>query len=101
MSHHFVRSVGAAASILQLTVPTISLTAAQGFGPRSAAASTYRVVVVHDHLIDSTRLSASFTSPSPSKAGRRAGAAGPLRTPSRSTSRAATPFGSTCPRQDT
>ena len=64
MSHHFVRTVGAAASILQLTVPTISLTAAQGFGPRSAAASTYRVVVVHDHLIDSTRLSASFTASS-------------------------------------
>ena len=64
MSHHLARSVGAAASILQLTVPTISLTAAQGFGPRSAIASTYRIAVVHDRLADSTRLSASFTASS-------------------------------------
>ena len=64
MSHHLARSVGAAASILQLTVPTISLTAAQGFGPRSAAASTYRVAVVHDRLTDSTRLNASFVASS-------------------------------------
>jgi hypothetical protein len=64
MSHHLARSVGAAASILQLTVPTISLTAAQGFGPRLAAASTYRVAVVHDRLTDSTRLNASFVASS-------------------------------------
>jgi hypothetical protein len=64
MSHHLARSVGAAASILQLTVPTINLTAAQGFGPRSAIASTYRIAVVHDRLTDSTRLSASFTASS-------------------------------------
>ena len=64
MSHHLACSVGAAASILQLTVPTISLTATQGFGPRSAIASTYRIAVVHDRLTDSTRLSASFTASS-------------------------------------
>jgi hypothetical protein len=64
MSHHLARSVGAAASILQLSVPMISLTAAQGFGPRSAVASTYRIAVVHDRLTDSTRLSASFTASS-------------------------------------
>jgi hypothetical protein len=66
MSHHLAlaHSVGAVASILQLAVPMISLTAAQGFGPRSAIASTYRVTVVHDRLTDSTRLSASFTASS-------------------------------------
>ena len=64
MSHHLARSVGAAASLLQLAVPTISLTAAQGFGPRSAVANTYRMAVVHDRLTDSTRLSASFTASS-------------------------------------
>ena len=64
MSHHLARSVGAAASILQLTVPMISLTAAQGFGPTSAAARTYRVAVVHDRLTDSTRLNASFVASS-------------------------------------
>ena len=73
MSHHLARSVGAAASILQLTVPTINVTAAQGFGPRSAAASTYRVAVIHDRLTDSTRLNASFvTSSKPFGLGSRA-----------------------------
>jgi hypothetical protein len=66
MSHHLAlaHSVGAVASILQLAVPAISLTAAQGFGPRSAIASTYRVGVVHDRLTDSTRVNASFTASS-------------------------------------
>jgi hypothetical protein len=64
MSHHLARSVGAAASILQLALPTISLTAAQGFGPRSAVAKTYRIAVVHDRLTDTTRVNASFAASS-------------------------------------
>ncbi len=64
MSPYLALSVGAAASMLQFTAPMTSPAAAQGFGPRLAAASGYRVAVVHDRLTDSTRVSASFTASS-------------------------------------
>jgi hypothetical protein len=64
MSHHLALSIGAAASMLQLAFPTSSVLAVQGFGPRRMVANTYRVVVVHDRLTDTTRVSASFTASS-------------------------------------
>jgi hypothetical protein len=64
MLHHLVLSIGAAASMLQLALPMSSVVAAQGFGPRRAIANTYRVVVVHDRLTATTRVSASFTASS-------------------------------------
>jgi hypothetical protein len=60
MSPHLALSVGAAASLLHLAVPTSRVAAAQGFGPRSTAAHAYQVVVVHDRLTDTTRVSASL-----------------------------------------
>jgi hypothetical protein len=64
MLHHLALSIGTAASILQLALPMSSVVAAQGFGPRRAIANTYRVVVVHDRLTDTTRVTASFTASS-------------------------------------
>jgi hypothetical protein len=64
MSHHLARSIGAAATILQLAVPVRSLVAVQGFGPRRTAANAYQLVVIQDRLTDSTRVSASFTAAS-------------------------------------
>ena len=61
MSHHLAVSIAAAASMLQLAVPTSSVVAVQGFGPRGTAASAYRIAVVHDRLADSTRVSASLS----------------------------------------
>ena len=65
MSYHLALSIGAAASILQLSVPASNvLVAAQGFGPRRTAANAYGVAVTHDRLTDSTRVSASLTASS-------------------------------------
>ena len=64
MSPHFARSIGAAASMLQLAVPMSSVVAAQGSGPRRTAANAYRVAVVHDRVTDSTRVSTSLTASS-------------------------------------
>ena len=64
MSHHLALSIGAAASILQLGVPLSSLVAVQGFGPRRTAANAYQIVVVHDRVTDSSRVSAAFNATS-------------------------------------
>jgi hypothetical protein len=61
MSHHLALSVGAAASILQVAVPISSLVAVQGFGPRRTVANTYQLVVLHDRVTDSSRVTAAFT----------------------------------------
>ena len=60
MPHHLARSLGAAASMLQLAVPVAGPAVAQGFGPRSAAASAYQLVVIHDRVTDSSRVTAAF-----------------------------------------
>jgi hypothetical protein len=61
MPHHIASVIGAAASILQLTVPVTRLTAVQGFAPRSRIANEYQIAVIHDRLTDSSRLTAFFT----------------------------------------
>jgi hypothetical protein len=61
MPHHVAGFIGAAASIVQLTLPVTRLTAVQGFGPRSRIANEYQVAVIHDRLTDSSRLTAFFT----------------------------------------
>jgi len=62
--HHLARSLGAAASMLQLAVPVAGSAVAQGFGPRSAAAKAYQLVVIHDRGTDSSRVTAAFTASS-------------------------------------
>jgi hypothetical protein len=64
MLHHLARSLGAAASMLQLAVPVAGPAVAQGFGPRSRAASAYQLVVIHDRGTDSSRVTAAFTASS-------------------------------------
>ena len=64
MTHHLARSIGAAASMLQLAAPMNALSAAQGFGPRSTAANDYQLVVLHDRGTDSSRLTASLSASS-------------------------------------
>jgi hypothetical protein len=64
MLHHFALSLGAAASMLQLAVPVAGSAVAQGFGPRSAAAKGYQLVVIHDRGTDSSRVTAAFTASS-------------------------------------
>ena len=61
MPHHIASFIGAAASILKLTVPVTCLTAVQGFAPRSRIANEYQIAVIHDRLTDSSRLTAFFT----------------------------------------
>lgn len=61
MPHHIAGFIGATASIFQLAVPVTSLTAVQGFGPRSRIANTYQVTVIHDRLTDRSRVTAFFT----------------------------------------
>lgn len=60
MPHHIAGFIGATASIFQLAVPVTSLTAIQGFGPRSRIASTYQVTIIRDRLTDSSRVTAFF-----------------------------------------
>lgn len=62
--HHLARSLGAAASMLQLAVPVAGPAVAQGFGSRSAAAKAYQLVVMHDRGSDSSRVTAAFTASS-------------------------------------
>jgi hypothetical protein len=64
MSHHLARSLGAAASMLQLAVPVAAPAIAQGFGSRATAAKAYQLVVIHDRGTDSSRVTAAFTASS-------------------------------------
>jgi hypothetical protein len=61
MPHHIAGFIGAAASILQVAMPAARLAAVQGFGPRSRTASEYEVTVIHDRVVDSTRVTGFFT----------------------------------------
>ena len=61
MPHHIASLFGAAASILKLALVAPALTATQGFPLRSRVSEEYQVVLIHDRLTDSSRVTASFT----------------------------------------
>ncbi len=60
MSHHFARSIGVAASMVQVAMPAAG-SGLQRFGARSCEPEEYQVAIVRDRLTDSTRVVASFT----------------------------------------
>jgi hypothetical protein len=64
MSPHLALSLGAVASVLQLAAPLNGLADAQGFGPKSRAANGYQLVVIHDRITDSSRLTAALNATS-------------------------------------
>jgi hypothetical protein len=61
MFRHFARSIGAAASMLQLAIPFTNLAAVQGFHRQPTAANTYQITSVHDRLTDSSDVAATLT----------------------------------------